>query len=304
MVLIQCCTFKGDNKKSDAQVVYGGAVEEIVPIAGIPDNLGVWVSGQNATSFKINVAKNLNTNVVRHVINLATFTGTDKVYNEYTDSGLFIALTVANRAFSDAPKPFRKDTAEFREELENLLNRLPAMPLYVALDNEENNVSYYTGSRLDYIPLLKIAVDVCHQYGVPCTNGGFASYGSRIWAQQKRESRAVLTLHPRRIDTLLQAYRNIPIDWLNVHIYSKNLSQAEKAGDDFKEFIIQSGGMLVMSNETGILTNDSYIADMHLTSIMPVVESAIWFSGTKSDNVCVHDENSGLSDVGMVVKNY
>lgn len=269
-----------------------------------PDKLGVWVSGQTTIFTKIKVAKSLNTNVVRHTIFLPVFTGTDKVYNQFTDSGLLVALTVSNKkGFGTAPEPFRKDTANFRAELESLLSNLPVKPLYIALDNEENSLTYFTGSRLDYVPLLRIAVEVCHRYNIPCTNGGFASFGARFYATQKREGRA-LTLQAKRIDTLMQAYHTIDIDFLNVHIYSKLIGEAFKAGADFRQYVIEGGGRPVMTNETGVHTNDTIIAQKHLDSTMFVVESAIWFSGTRTQDVAVHDGAGNLTPVGEVIKNY
>lgn len=268
------------------------------------DKVGVWISGQNATAFKINVARQLGTNVVRHVIHLPVFAGMDKIYNQYTDSGLLVALTVSNRRwFTDPPQPFRKDTATFRKELESLLRALPVPPLYVALDNEENNLTYFVGPRLDYIPLLKIAVEVCHKHGIACTNGGFASFGARFYSSQKRDGRA-LTLQARRIDTLMQAYRSIPIDWLNVHIYSKNFEQADMAGLDFMQYVIESGGRPIMTNETGIHVNNSELAQRHLDAILGVVEHAVWFSGTRTQDVAVHDAEGNLTGVGLVLQGY
>lgn len=149
-------------------------------------------------------------------VQLSTYTA-GTVLTELTtifNAGLLnvVNLNWINSPGQGDPDPFCQDTVAYEIKLRLFLNNY-ANVIYVAvIENEPTNGTYYVGSMLDYVKILKVAVRVCHEYNVTVADG---STNIALIDQVRRGSLG--QSNARRTDTLLGAYVTIPLDFINFH---------------------------------------------------------------------------------------
>ncbi len=147
----------------------------------------------------------------------------DRGLDQYFAAGIKVAY---NLTWSTAkPAPFCKDLVLYESKLRLFLNRYAAQfkatGSFVMNENEPLNIGYYGLAPIeDYITLCTIFVRVCHEFGVKCADGcSFVEYLNMIrlnsWATR-------LNLKIENQKKLIEAFKIIPYDYLNVHYVIKN----------------------------------------------------------------------------------
>jgi len=156
------------------------------PIPNSKSNIfGILVNqseGQTlSTNQKIDLLKNqFKVPYTRHQQVLTNFTGSIPTYESYVNNGLKVLLNITSKvtSFTEPAGPYITDTVFYRQKLVQLLNTYK--PEVLAIENEEANSSYYTGTAQEYINLLNIAIDECKKRNIKITNGGFTARMSKL----------------------------------------------------------------------------------------------------------------------------
>lgn len=130
-------------------------------------NIPASVSENNKK--RLRVYEDLGTNLIRHRITMEAWNGSNYFYAQLKNNGYRIALNVVATP-QGHPRPFPKDLVSYRKVLSEILSVYK--PELLVIENEEYNVTYYSGSAQDYINVLKVAIEVAHQKGIKVANGG------------------------------------------------------------------------------------------------------------------------------------
>ncbi len=210
------------------------------------------------------------------------------------NAGLKLVLTVRNSGPLPTPPP--SDLAAYQRTLGAVLDRY--RPVVLAVENEENSALFYTGTAADYGAQLKVACQVAHQKGIPCTNGGLVSalvallvYDHYLETDQsaKAQDFAARTLtpeHQRQLNSakaraqidkgkaLLQAYRAAGVDYVNFHWYIADT----RALGEAVAFLRAQTGLPVITNEIGQFTDDPNQTTAVMAKIVELgLPIAVWF---------------------------
>lgn len=296
-------------------VYYQTVCDSIVPAStkfGVLINSEVLSLQQKASV----AAESFKVQYVRGAITLIDFDGKSNNFETYAAKGLKIVLNLNWSQQNTGARPFCTDLTTYRQKLIQVLTKYK--PVLVVIENEEQNKHYYTGSVAQYIAQLKIAIEVCHSFGIPVTNGGLFLNGEgagleiltyrylrtisqtmadqfsvvmssgEIKAAQVPNSNAEYEAKVRSTDSLLNAY--VGLDYVNLHLY-----KPDKAGEqpdtmttitphiweDAQLYIKYRTGKEVISNETCQRNNSSpALVTSMLTEFKRLkFPYVIWFSG-------------------------
>lgn len=95
---------------------------------------------------------------------------------QLSGDGFQVVLTIRNHPppgpVGGVTPPITTDAQaeQFRSELDAYLNRY--RPTLLMVENEQLNISYFSGTASEYLRELNIAVEVAHHHGIPVTDGG------------------------------------------------------------------------------------------------------------------------------------
>lgn len=291
---------------------------------------GCLINGSFTPDARAAEALLLHVNYVRDAVSLDQWKGKSNNLDAYAADGIKVLLNINNQLPTGDPLPFPTDMVTYRQNLTSVLNAY--QPEVVVIENEEINKNYHTGSMLDYINMLKVALSVCHPKGLKVTNGGI--YGSSLeiltyrYLQTKSQARADsfgnncmspfqvkaaqnpgsnpnLEYDVNRLDTLLAFYPNL--DYVNVHLYepfdpdvtddSKVATPTPVVIPDIQEYLTVRTGRTVITNETGQRnnTNPQLVTGMLQEYDQLKFPYMVWFSGDGNDGAQpLYDLNTGM----------
>jgi hypothetical protein len=213
----------------------------------------------------------------------------------------------------------------------NTLNSFIAQyrPAVAVIENEEDNSLYHTGTASAYINELSQAVTLCHAKNIPVTNGGlttrrltFLVYEYYLQENQPDSAasfaaRAIPPVEMRSLNnrsnaklnseivfdsTLVVAYKNIPLDYVNIHYYEPVLYVDSKSNIDSSlsnainqptpgvlqeivNYLEKATGKTVMTNEIGqINSSPSLVTGMLQNTLTAQLPYAIWYDATAGGN--------------------
>jgi hypothetical protein len=311
--------------------------------------LVVSLSQNLSTGWCMGVLQKLNTKYTRHTMAMENWTGRNAEYESYTNNGYRVLENICYKVQNDSvPAPFPTDTVAYKKTLSSILNTYS--PEVSVIENEEGNFDWHEGSMQDYINELRAAMTVIHAHKLKGCNGGlstrpltFLVYRWYVSLGQtgKAESFATRCIpdkymynlrHPgnsadfefkiRSWDSLVQAYRTVPIDYVNIHIYepikyrcepnatelSKNIAKAtDSALLEICTYLTGETGKKIMSNEMGQLNKQK-----GLTSSMLQVNNDCglkyntWFSGDwgLDKSFALHTDAGTLRRTGIAFRDY
>lgn len=315
MIGAASCTKDLSNKNAvnSSVAVMGNEAENSI-IFPPSTNFGALILGDFTNDEHVQIAKNLNAKYVRATITMNKWDGRNVPYETYIGNGIKVVLNV-NYTSNDFQTAFPKKLISYRQKFISITDMY--QPPVIVVENEEINPHYHSGPMTDYINMLRVALEVCHQKGIKVTNGGI--YGPQLevltyrYLQTKDQKRADsfadncmeksqvkdaqkpgrnkdLERKVSQLDTLLNFYPNL--DYINVHLYepfdpdvtdkSKVNAATPVVVADIREYLIARTGKPVITNETG----QRYNSNPHLvTSMLQVYDNlrfpyAIWYSGT------------------------
>ncbi len=201
------------------------------------------------------------------------------------------------------PVPFPTDltllgdkAAQFFSLLYEYKNQI----LFVACENEWNNILYHTGTLQDYLTELKIIVEVGHKYGFKIADAAISGSALQMWTYSQLDSteRKDWALNYRvaynsynyklllqAVDQYTTGIRSIPVDYINVHWYEQDecYHGFKKAADLYK---IACDKKHLVSNEFGI--RGEYSDDLFKQTVHEVgnnTSHAILYIGNNAVNI-------------------
>lgn|GEM_PF-1557101 len=304
-------------------------------------NFGTMVIGDFDIPKKIDITKNLAVGYVRYTITLSDWAGKDNGFERFTSEGFRIVCNInayPQPSENQPPVPFVKDTIAYKKKLDEILTKY--QPDVVVIENEETNQGYHTGSMSQYIAQLKAASTVVHSKGLKMTNGGIHPQGICyfVWLDYKErgmdkeaEDWMNLTfntgmryaaLHPeengsfsyywRQIDTLLNAFTTMNIDYINAHIYEpiNDIGNGKKTIPGciptMADYIKRRTGKPLMSNECGQRNQNPTL----VTSMLQAFSDgrypySIWFSGDTNNGARALQNPAGILRInGLYYKTF
>src|SRR6185369_362636 len=183
-----------------------------------------------------------------------------------------ILLNINN---DSTPSVFPTNLVAYESKLRSFLNVYGTSIEVAVIENEELNNSaaqgtlYHLGRLQDYINELTVAVNVCREKGLPVTNGGLTNpivaslkhyyslngkQDSLVWLMQSMNGISNDSTLWRRTDSLLNAYRILPLSYVNLHWYEPGKDTTRLTGvlQVICNYITQQTGKKVITNETGV----------------------------------------------------
>jgi hypothetical protein len=199
--------------------------------------------------------------------------------------------------------PFRTDIAQYKRDLNDELNTFSVMPAVAVIENEESNMTYFSGTAQEYVNQLQAAINVMHARNIKVANGGITSPGLNLLVykdlrkQGKFDSaeqfRKLAWVNPDSpnvqnraafIDILLKNYRTMNMDYVNFHW--KDSFPSTQALNQSINYLKKRTGKRIISTEIGQLLPDTNVLITHVQLCtdqrLPYI---IWYSP---------DINSGL----------
>jgi len=279
-------------------------------------------SEQNWLNFQLDVAGKLGISSIRaNTMVPATWSVTNILNTSYKIILNFnSSVNVVN-----SPKPYVRDLAKYRIDLNNILNTYTTLPAIAVIENEEPNRLYFSGTTQEYLNELQTAIDVMHNRGIKVANGGLCGPGVDLLVYQdflnqgKVDSAnkfAALTHLDYKaptiqaaaafMDTLLQSYARMPLDYVNFHwtVESPN-------ADAFKQvvaFLKKKSGKPVINNEVRQFDNDPNSVIAVLCAAKDVeMPYLLWYSPNENAFVkpaSLHHPDGSLTSRGIAYQNY
>lgn len=209
-----------------------------------------------STDQKITILKKLGVNYVRARVLVSTFDGKVGSLEKFSKNGIHVVLNLNWERTGKTPKPFPKDMATYRKKLGNVLDKYK--PEVAVIENEPTNQIYYSGPMSDYITELKNAIDVCKQHGVKVADGCV-----HVATVQDIMNGGKLSDAAARAKQLLDAYKTLDLNYVNVHVPGSGDSYPSQDLVDVANYIRNHTGKQVVSNEFKLYTNStSLLRDM------------------------------------------
>lgn len=309
-----------------------------VMITGIPDN------------DKMIVAKSLAVNKVRAEITLNGFSQLLPYIDSLKNNGLDVITNFDYYGPATKALPFMRSSSAIATGISSVLKQY--RPYLVAVENEEVNAQNYSGSVQGYINELTAATQFLHANNIKVTNGGlteevlcilvYRDYLSRGLTAQAADF-AKRTMPPAIInslpslsnypglanrvlaaDTLVRAYKNIDLDYINFHWYEpvierwpdvpygvSNIQHIDtRAMAEVMNYLNKATGKTVISNEVGELTDSPGIVQDIMTQFAALqTPYVIWYSGDGhhknwSNAVALNNPDGSLRDNGKAFLNF
>lgn len=307
-------------------------------------SIGAMIYGQpSSINDKSVVLTMLRTNTVRESIVTGNWPGNGGTIRYWDKLGYQNVLNISYRQQATSESVFcpADSLNSFKKKVEEILTSVNNVPL-VVLENEEANKGYRNFSNTslnDYINELKAACEVAHELNVKCTNGGLTTVPIVIatyrwldsinskdaawflkncvpvrlqYAACNKGKRKTLEAQVSDVNYLLNQYKVIPIDFINVHTYfplnkrggyDVNNKDTSAAGlSQVISFVKAKTGKNVISNETGTLNQNEHLVNNVLAAYEKEnIEYLLWWSGDGGDGKAkpLHNADGSLTVNGI-----
>lgn len=248
---------------------------------GVLPNIGVTTVG------KIAIVKAMHVDHVRTAAIIEDWSGHDALYERYEAEDFKIGLNVNNSRNPTKPMPFPANMQTYGATFKNIAATYK--PAFIAVENEEINKNYHTGTMKQYVTMLSVAYPICKSQGIRMTNGGIYGVGldGLVYKWLRATHRAsdadefaAYTLLPGQINylngtarrkntdlqnkmnditTLLDGFKTF-VDFVNLHEYEVLDNNAKPEGVAsattnvlrfITEYILAYTGKRCISNEFG-----------------------------------------------------
>ena len=223
----------------------GASSTAVVPVLvkNIVTKFGGKIQGDGQQQIKI--LKDLGVEYGRPAsIAVSTFDGKSNRLDEFFAAGIKCVVNI-NNANSNQTLPFPTDLVTYEKQLRKVLDVYASKISVAVIENEPTNQNYYNGTMAQYLAELAVAVRVCHEYGVLVADGCVhAENVIQIINNDPRPSKGVPL-----VKELLAGYKNIPLDFVNVHTRSINNTYPENQIVETVNYIRSYTGHDVISNE-------------------------------------------------------
>lgn len=243
----------------------------------------------------VNVAKQLGIHILRTTATLDNWRGKDLAVDRYISEGFKVLLNINYKA--GGPNPFYKDLVNYRKLVEQVL--IKYKPEVAVIENEATTDLFHSGPIEDYIALLKVGVEVCHQYGVKVTDSGMnTSFISQIMSGRSSTGNVSDT------KKMIEAFKTIPLDFINIHSQFSGSSYDVGGLKKVTDWLRNETGKAVMANEWHVSTASiSLMKDVIAAWKASDVAYSVIYSGSSASN---HNSpvsiKTTLTDIGRAFR--
>ncbi|TKK68022.1 hypothetical protein FC093_12475 [Ilyomonas limi] len=316
-------TVTNSTTSANASTKAEGSILTLIPNKSL--NYGALIGAPSVTGsidFQLNVADDLGVSCLRERTNVPSNTPDPIVVK----SNYKVLLNFCRGSFSSGtPMPFVTNLTQYKKDLKSTLAVYTVNPAVAVIENEESNKLYYSGSAQQYINQLKAAISVMHGRGIKVANGGITSTGLNYLVYQdfmnqgKTDSAErfkqltgvapkALTIQERGrfVDTLLQAYATINLDYVNFHW--KGTSPNTEALQSVINYMKKRTNKPVISNEFGQFDKEVVTLQAMLQvatdNNLPYV---VWYSPDENagkKDTPLHHSDQSLTPNGFAYKDY
>ncbi len=267
--------------------------------------IGAPKTASNGITFQFNIADQLGISCMRGRVIVPSTVACPLVKSKYQ---ILLNFNRGDYA-SGTPMKFFTDLTQYAKDLTTSLAVYTInKPKVAVIENEESNKAYYSGSARDYINQLSTAITIMHANGIKVANGGITDQGLNYLVYQdfisqgktdsavqfKSLTKVSLQYAPTLdraafVDTLLQAYTQMDLDYVNFHW--KGTSPNMYVFQCLINYLKKRTGKPVISNELGQFDTDpnTLISMMQLCTANKF-PYAIWYSP---------DENAGKKEMPL-----
>jgi hypothetical protein len=225
-------------------------------------------------------ANNIGVDYVRYSVLLSTWNNVSSFGIDYWLSRKKkIVLNINN---DDTPSYFPANLAAYKKKLQSFLNVYGDSIKLAVIENEELNdtqaLAHY-GSLQSYINELTVAVALCNNKKIPVTNGGITTQivaslkhyydingktDSSQWLVTQMGSIPADSMVWKRCDSLLAAYKNLALNYVNLHWYEPKSGMNRITGvlQTVCNYITTQTGKKVITNETGTKSDSSFVTQL------------------------------------------
>ncbi len=168
-----------------------------------------------------------------------------------------------------SPVPFPTDLEKYKQMLTKTIDGFKGKkPVAIAIENEEDNMQYHSGTPQDYLNQLRAAIPIVHAAGIKVTNAGITSraiaylvYNDLLKQGKRAEAQAYCKSSGMPLDRpavakkadfarqTLAAYKTMDIDFVNFHWYGK--SNDASALKTTIAYLKRVTGKPIVTNEIG-----------------------------------------------------
>lgn len=351
LVWISCTTTKptsGDpadgNQSSEnvnTQPVSPGSRIPIGSLVNIP------VSVPESQKKRMQAYSGLGAPYVRHTLTMQNWEGSNDFYDKLNAAGYKVLLNVVATPQLHSARPFPTDMVAYSKKLTEILDTY--MPEVLVVENEEYNQNYYTGSMKEYLEILKTGINVAHAKGIKVTNGGLTAriltlltyydyrkrglYKEAEDFAKRTQPPHILALLPdlskniglsngvKSMDTLVNAYKNMSLDYVNFHWYepianrnprattSEGIDNVDtKAIGEVVDYLRRATGKEVITNEIGQLNQSPLMVQSILEKCVSLqLPYIIWYSGDgegPNNANALHNMDGTLRSNGQAFVNF
>lgn len=211
-------------------------------------------------------------------------------------NGNYNVLLNFNTELKGGPASFVSDLNQYRKDLQSILNTFAVKPVVAIIENEETNLKYYNGTAEDYLKQLAVAIEVMHANGIKVANGGitdqglnylvykdYLEKGMTAQAEDYKRRTKVTPNSPKTqdrgafIQTLLDAFRTMDIDYVNFHWKGKSPDARDLS--EVIAFLKQETGKTIINNELGQHDTDPNTLLTHVQQATDSgLEYIVWYS--------------------------
>ncbi|HRH60096.1 MAG TPA: hypothetical protein PL045_05970, partial [Chitinophagaceae bacterium] len=263
-------------------------------------------------------------------------------YDDFYNAGYKILITLNTSSVQDeggeqTAQPFPTDLNLFETQLRSMLNSLQnKKPYGFFVGREPTNLVYNSGPMSDYVNMLEVAIRVLHEYGYPVGDGGlhpqgltwftykdFVARGMMEEAEAVKElfksnaiqylnnpnSQPAFAAYLNRVKELLDAYKTLNLDWVNVHIHDPaSYGSGGTVANEIAAFINyyrDYTGKPVVSNAFSVSVDDADLLEGMLNQVKDSqMKLAIYFSGNTDVDKALTEDDGTLNDLGIVFRDF
>lgn len=306
--------------------------------------------GALSPAVRIKLAKAMGVNYVRTAVVLSNWSGSVPANDAFINAGLKMVMNINNTPSgrNNAVTDYPSDMVSYKRSLNSVFDKY--QPEVVVIENEEANSNYHSGSAAEYITMLTTAIDAAHARGLRVTNGGLTSreltlltwkdfmnrgmtreaneFGKSAIPPEYLDDLPGLTRHKqmaerlRKIDSLIKAYKNLPLDYVNFHWYEPiNLRGLTSfpANADFEHvvpgameavvnFLHNATGKTIMTNEFGPVTESPNLVKELMQEVLNLkLPYALIYSGDGDRTgkaIPLHTDEGSLKANGIAFKDF
>ncbi len=310
-------TYKVFSKKVDTifRITHDTMVDGMCTSVAANCEYGVIVNGFTDNSLRATIAQNLGADWFRDGITVSDFELRGAPgHVKFKSFGFKTATNISWVDQLSGIRPFvqPKDTAKYASVLHKIFTKHPDIDIAVC-ENEEDNWRYYNSPIDDYIKNLEIFTRVAHQHGVKVSNGGIFTQMLTylVWEWYKNTGRiaeanwwwwnamnegqrwyaktggnADYAKHIANHRKLIAAYKRIPLDYVNFHLYEplNDIGDGKHLTAEclkrITAYLKAATGKAVINNELGQHNEDPLLVTEMLEGARESgMKLAIWYSG-------------------------